>query len=161
MLAHKAEEEGIAFAERLAGLKPHVNYDTIPGIIYTWPEVASVGLTEEQVKESGKKYKVGKFNIGVTGRAKCLDETEGFVKIIADADTDRILGMHVIGPRASESAARALVSASGTSTSRGAVSSSSLTSTASPASTPASWRTPRLRPRTNSPRMRVTVVRQV
>ncbi len=102
MLAHKASEEGIAVAELIAGKAGHVNYHTIPSVIYTHPEVAAVGLTEEQVKESGKKYKVGKFNIGVTGRAKCLDETEGFVKIIADADTDRVLGMHVIGPRASD-----------------------------------------------------------
>jgi dihydrolipoamide dehydrogenase len=102
MLAHKASEEGIAVAELIAGKAGHVNYATIPSVIYTHPEVAAVGLTEEQVKETGKKYKVGKFNIGVTGRAKCLDETEGFVKIIADADTDRILGMHVIGPRASD-----------------------------------------------------------
>ena len=102
MLAHKASEEGIALAELLAGKAGHVNYNTIPSVIYTHPEVAAVGLTEEQVKEEGRKYKVGKFNIGVTGRAKCLDETEGFVKIIADAETDRILGMHVIGPRASD-----------------------------------------------------------
>jgi dihydrolipoamide dehydrogenase len=102
MLAHKASEEGIAVAELLAKKAGHVNYNTIPSIIYTHPEVAAVGLTEEQVKESGKKYKVGRFNIGTTGRAKCLDETEGFVKIIADAETDRILGMHVIGARASD-----------------------------------------------------------
>ena len=97
MLAHKASEEGIAVVELLAGKAGHVNYDTIPSVVYTHPEVAAVGLTEEQVKEAGRKYKVGKFNIGVTGRAKCLDETEGFVKIIADADSDRILGMHIIG----------------------------------------------------------------
>jgi dihydrolipoamide dehydrogenase len=102
MLAHKASEEGIAVTELIANKAGHVNYNTIPSVIYTHPEVAAVGLTEEQVKETGKKYKVGKFNIGTTGRAKCLDETEGFVKIIADADTDRILGMHVIGPRASD-----------------------------------------------------------
>ena len=102
MLAHKASEEGIAVAELIAGKAGHVNYNTIPSVIYTHPEVAAVGLTEEQAKENGKKYKVGKFNIGVTGRAKCLDETEGFVKIITDAATDRVLGMHVIGPRASD-----------------------------------------------------------
>jgi dihydrolipoamide dehydrogenase len=102
MLAHKASEEGIAVAELIAGKAGHVNYHTIPSVMYTHPEVAAAGLTEEQAKESGKKYKVGKFNIGTTGRAKCLDETEGFVKIITDADTDRILGMHVIGPRASD-----------------------------------------------------------
>lgn len=109
MLAHKASEEGIAVAELVAGKPGHVNYAAIPSVIYTHPEVAAVGLTEEQVKEAGKKYKVGKFNIGVTGRAKCLDETEGFVKIIADADTDRILGMHVIGPRASDLIAEAVL----------------------------------------------------
>jgi len=102
MLAHKASEEGIAVAELIAGKAGHVNYLTIPSIIYTHPEVAAVGLTEEQAKESGKPYKLGKFNIGITGRAKCLDETEGFVKIIADKESDRVLGMHVIGPRASD-----------------------------------------------------------
>ncbi len=102
MLAHKASEEGIAVAELIAGKAGHVNYATIPSVIYTHPEVAAVGLTEDQLKESGRKYKVGKFNIGNTGRAKCLDETEGFVKIIADAESDRVLGMHVIGPRASD-----------------------------------------------------------
>jgi dihydrolipoamide dehydrogenase len=102
MLAHKASEEGIALAELLAGKAGHVNYNAIPSVVYTHPEVAAVGLTEEQVKETGTNYKVGRFNIGVTARAKCLDETEGFVKIIADAESDRILGMHVIGPRASD-----------------------------------------------------------
>ncbi len=102
MLAHKASEEGIAVAELITGKAGHVNYQTIPSVVYTHPEVAAVGITEEQAKEAGKKIKIGKFNIGVTGRAKCLDETEGFVKIIADADNDRVLGMHVIGPRASD-----------------------------------------------------------
>jgi dihydrolipoamide dehydrogenase len=102
MLAHKASEEGIAVAELLADQPGHVNYNTIPSVIYTHPEVAAVGLTEEQVKESGQKYKVGKFSFLASGRARALDETEGFVKIIADAQTDRILGMHIIGPRASE-----------------------------------------------------------
>jgi dihydrolipoamide dehydrogenase len=102
MLAHKAEDEGIAFAERLAGGKTHVNYDVIPSVIYTWPEVASVGLTEEQVKESGRAYKVGKFPFSANARARCLDETEGRVKVLADAKTDRLLGVHVFGPRASE-----------------------------------------------------------
>ena len=86
MLAHKAEDEGIAFAEILAGKAGHVNYDTIPGVIYTWPELASVGLTEEQVKEKGLKYQVGKFPFLANGRAKAMDETEGLVKILADAD---------------------------------------------------------------------------
>jgi dihydrolipoamide dehydrogenase len=102
MLAHKAQEEGVAVAEHLAGQKPHVNYATIPSVVYTWPEVASVGLTEEQVKETGREYRVGKFPFLANGRARCLDETEGQVKILADAKTDRILGVHIIGPRASE-----------------------------------------------------------
>jgi dihydrolipoamide dehydrogenase len=102
MLAHKAQEEGAAVAELLAGQKPHVNYGTIPSVIYTWPEVASVGETEEQVKESGREYRVGKFPFLANGRARSLDETEGVVKIIADAKTDRLLGAHIFGPRASE-----------------------------------------------------------
>ena len=102
MLAHKAQEEGVAVAELLAGQKPHVNYGTIPSVIYTWPEVASVGETEEQVKESGREYRVGKFPFLANGRARSLDETEGIVKIIADAKTDRLLGAHIFGPRASE-----------------------------------------------------------
>ena len=102
MLAHKAQEEGVAVAELLAGQKPHVNYGTIPSVIYTWPEVASVGETEEQIKESGREYRVGKFPFLANGRARSLDETEGIVKIIADAKTDRLLGAHIFGPRASE-----------------------------------------------------------
>ncbi len=102
MLAHKASEEGIAVAELIAGKSGHVNYETIPSVIYTHPEVAAVGATEEQLKEKGVKYKVGKFPFAATGRAKCMDETEGFVKFLTDAGTDRILGMHVIGPRASD-----------------------------------------------------------
>jgi dihydrolipoamide dehydrogenase len=102
MLAHKAEEDGIAFAERLTGKKTHVAYDLIPSVVYTWPEVASVGLTEEQVKATGKEYRVGKFPFLANGRAKCMDETEGFVKVIADGQTDRILGVHILGPRASD-----------------------------------------------------------
>src|SRR5262249_35565334 len=91
MLAHNAEDEGIAFAERLAGRKTHVNYDAIPSVIYTWPELASVGQTEEQLKEGGRAYKVGKFPFIANGRARCLDETEGAVKVLADAKTDRLL----------------------------------------------------------------------
>jgi len=102
MLAHKASEEGIAFAELLAGKAGHVNYNTIPTIIYTHPELAAVGLTEEQVKETGKPYRVGKVPFLANGRAKCLDETEGMVKIITDEKTDRILGVHILGPRASD-----------------------------------------------------------
>jgi dihydrolipoamide dehydrogenase len=102
MLAHKAMEEGVVLVEQLAGMKPHVNYDAIPSVIYTWPEVASVGLTEEQVKEKGTEYKVGRFKFAATGRAKALDETDGFVKVITDAKTDRVLGVHILGPRASD-----------------------------------------------------------
>ncbi|HZU36508.1 MAG TPA: dihydrolipoyl dehydrogenase [Gemmataceae bacterium] len=109
MLAHKAEDEGIAVAEFLAGKKGHVNYATIPSVIYTWPEVASVGLTEEQVKETGRDYRVGKFPFSANGRARCLDETEGMVKILADAKSDRILGVHIFGPRASDMIAEAVV----------------------------------------------------
>src|SRR4051812_13417490 len=102
MLAHKASEEGVVFAETLAGMKPHVNYDAIPSVIYIWPEVASVGLTEEQVKEKGVEYRVGKFRFAATGRAKAMDETDGWVKVLADAKTDRVLGVHILGPRASD-----------------------------------------------------------
>lgn len=102
MLAHKAEEDGIACVERLAGMKTHVNYDTVPSVVYTWPEVASVGLTEEQVKAAGRDYRVGKFPFHANPRARCMDETEGLVKILADAQTDRVLGVHIIGPRASD-----------------------------------------------------------
>ena len=100
MLAHKAEEEGVALAERFAGQAGHVNYGVIPGVIYTWPEVASIGVTEETLKESGAKYKVGKFPFMANGRARAMGSTEGFVKILADADTDQILGAHIIGPDA-------------------------------------------------------------
>lgn len=102
MLAHKAEDEGMAVAEIIAGKHGHVNYDAIPGVIYTTPEVASVGLTEEGAKASGRKIKVGKFPLMGNARAKAMLQAEGFVKIIADADTDRILGAHIIGPGAGE-----------------------------------------------------------
>jgi dihydrolipoamide dehydrogenase len=102
MLAHKAEDEGMALAERLAGQAGHVNYDVIPGVIYTHPEVASVGLTEELCKEQGLKYKVGKFSFMGNGRAKAVFAGDGMVKLIADAETDRILGCHVIGPMAGD-----------------------------------------------------------
>jgi dihydrolipoamide dehydrogenase len=108
MLAHKAMEEGIAFAEMLAGQPAHVNYDTVPSVIYIWPEVASVGKTEEQLKEAGVEYRVGKFPFLASGRAKALDETEGVVKVLADAKTDRLLGVHIFGPRASEMIAEAV-----------------------------------------------------
>ena len=102
MLAHKAEDEGIAVAENIAGQSGHVNYDTIPGVIYTTPEVASVGKTEEQLKELNKKYKVGKFSFMANSRAKAIDDAEGFVKILADETTDKVLGAHIIGPHAGE-----------------------------------------------------------
>jgi dihydrolipoamide dehydrogenase len=108
MLAHKAQMEGIAVAERLTGHAARVNYDAIPGVIYTWPEVASVGLTEEQAKERGRPYRVGKFPFQANGRAICLGETEGLVKVLADAATDRLLGVHMIGPRVSELIAEAV-----------------------------------------------------
>ena len=98
MLAHKAEEEGIAVAEILAGQAGHVNYDVIPGVIYTSPEVATVGKTEEQLKKEKKSYKVGKFPFLANSRAKVNNETEGFVKILADNETDKVLGVHIIGP---------------------------------------------------------------
>ena len=102
MLAHKAEDEGIAVAENIAGQSGHVNYDTIPGVIYTTPEVASIGKTEEQLKESNKKYKIGKFSFMANSRAKAIDNAEGFVKILADETTDKVLGAHIIGPHAGE-----------------------------------------------------------
>ena len=98
MLAHKAEEEGIAVAEIIAGQAGHVNYDVIPGVIYTSPEVATVGKTEEQLKEENKSYKTGKFPFLANSRAKVNNETEGFVKILADSKTDKVLGVHIIGP---------------------------------------------------------------
>lgn len=108
MLAHKASEEGVALAEMLAGQPAHVNYDAIPSVIYIWPEVASVGKTEEQLKEAGIEYRVGKFPFAASGRAKAMDETEGIVKVLSDAKTDRLLGVHIFGPRASEMIAEAV-----------------------------------------------------
>ncbi|MCP4460769.1 MAG: dihydrolipoyl dehydrogenase [Cytophagales bacterium] len=102
MLAHKAEEEGVLVAEQLAGQKPHINYDLIPGVVYTWPEVASVGSTEEQLKKQDRAYKVGKFPFKALGRARASMDTEGLVKILADKQTDEILGIHIIGARAAD-----------------------------------------------------------
>ena len=102
MLAHKAEDEGIAVAENIAGQSGHVNYDTIPGVIYTSPEVASIGKTEEQLKVLKINYKIGKFSFMANSRAKAIDDTEGFVKILADEKTDQVLGAHLIGPHAGE-----------------------------------------------------------
>jgi len=102
MLAHKAEDEGIAVAENIAGQSGHVNYDTIPGVVYTTPEVAAIGKTEEQLKDSQMRYKVGKFSFMANSRAKAIDDAEGFVKILADEKTDKVLGAHIIGPHAGE-----------------------------------------------------------
>ena len=102
MLAHKAEEEGIAVAEIIAGQSGHVNYDLIPGVIYTSPEVATIGKTEEQLKKQNISYKIGKFPFMANSRAKAIDEPEGFVKILADNSTDKVLGVHIIGPHAGE-----------------------------------------------------------
>ena len=100
MLAHKAEDEGVAIAERLAGKAGHVNYGVIPGVVYTWPEVASVGQTEEELKAAGIAYNVGKFPFTANGRARAMGDTDGFVKLLADKTTDRLLGAHIIGPDA-------------------------------------------------------------
>ena len=109
MLAHKAEEEGIAVAEIIAGQSGHVNYDTIPGVIYTTPEVASVGKTEEQLRKEKINYKIGKFPFMANSRAKAVNESEGFVKILADQVTDKVLGVHIIGPHAGELIAEAVL----------------------------------------------------
>ena len=100
MLAHKAEDEGVVLAEMLAGQSGHIDYNLIPGVVYTWPEVANVGQTEEQLKEAGVKYKVGKFPFMANGRARAMNAIDGFVKILADAKTDRVLGCHIVGPEA-------------------------------------------------------------
>ena len=109
MLAHKAEDEGVAVAEIIAGLAGHVNYDVIPGVVYTYPEVASVGRTEEDLQEADVDYKVGKFPFTANGRAKVNHQTEGFVKVLADAASDRVLGVHIIGPEAGNLIAEAAV----------------------------------------------------
>nr|WP_314993033.1 dihydrolipoyl dehydrogenase [uncultured Capnocytophaga sp.] len=109
MLAHKAEEEGVYVAELLAGEKPHVNYDLIPGAVYTTPEVAAVGKTEQQLKAEGRAYKVGQFPMRALGRARASLETDGFVKVLADATTDEILGVHILGARASDLIAQSVV----------------------------------------------------
>ncbi len=109
MLAHKAEEEGIAVAEIITGQAGHVNYDIIPGVIYTTPEVASVGKTEEQLRKEKINYKIGKFPFMANSRAKAVNEAEGFVKILADQVTDKVLGVHIIGPHAGELIAEAVL----------------------------------------------------
>lgn len=109
MLAHKAEEEGVAVAEFIATGHGHVNYDCVPSVIYTWPELACVGLSEEQLKEKGIAYKAGSFPFTANARAKAIGTTDGSVKVLADAETDRILGVHIVGPRASDMIAEAVV----------------------------------------------------
>lgn len=109
MLAHKAEEEGVFVAETLAGQKPHINYNLIPGVVYTWPEVAGVGKTEEQLKEEGADYKVGSFPMRALGRSRASGDIDGFVKILADAKTDEVLGFHMIGARAADIVAEGVV----------------------------------------------------
>ncbi len=109
MLAHKASEEGVLVAEQLAGQKPHINYNLIPGVVYTWPEVAGVGKTEEQLKAEGVAYKVGNFPMRALGRSRASGDTDGFVKILADEKTDEILGIHIIGARAADLIAEAVV----------------------------------------------------
>lgn len=109
MLAHKAEEEGVLVAEIIAGQKPHIDYNLIPGVVYTWPEVASVGRTEEQIKEAGTPYKIGSFPFKASGRARASMDLDGLIKVIAHKDTDEILGVHMIGPRVADIIAEAVV----------------------------------------------------
>lgn len=109
MLAHKAEEEGVYVAETIAAQKPHINYLLIPGVVYTWPEVAGVGYTEEQLKEQGRTYKTGSFPFKASGRARASMDLDGLVKVLADKETDEILGVHMIGPRAADMIAEAVV----------------------------------------------------
>jgi dihydrolipoamide dehydrogenase len=109
MLAHKAEEEGVFVAELLAGQKPHINYDLIPGVVYTWPEVAAVGKTEQELKDAGTPYKVGKFPFKALGRARASMDTDGLVKVLAHAETDEVLGVHAVGPRVADVIMEAVV----------------------------------------------------
>jgi dihydrolipoamide dehydrogenase len=109
MLAHKAEEEGVAAVENIAGKHGHVMYAAVANVVYTWPEIASVGMSEEEAKKEGIEYRTGKFPFSANGRAKAMGETEGFVKVIADKRTDRLLGLHILGPRASDMIAEAAI----------------------------------------------------
>ena len=109
MLAHKAEEEGTFVAEIMNGEKPHIDYNLIPGVVYTWPEVAAVGKTEEELKAAKVNYKVGSFPFKASGRARASMDTDGLIKVLADADTDEILGVHMCGPRAADMIAEAVV----------------------------------------------------
>jgi dihydrolipoamide dehydrogenase len=105
---HEIEDEGVAVAEIMAGQAGHVNYEAIPSVVYTWPELASVGATEEELKERGVKFRSGTFPFMANGRAKAMDETEGVVKVLSDATTDRVVGVHIVGPRASDMIAEAV-----------------------------------------------------
>jgi dihydrolipoamide dehydrogenase len=109
MLAHKAEEEGVMVAETIAGQKPHIDYNLIPNVIYTWPEVAAVGKTEEELKTTGVDYKIGQFPMRALGRSRASGDTDGFIKILADSKTDEVLGVHMIGPRVADLIAEAVV----------------------------------------------------
>jgi dihydrolipoamide dehydrogenase len=109
MLAHKAEEEGVFVAEVIAGQKPHINHLLIPGVVYTWPEVAAVGYTEEELKSKGIAYKSGSFPFKASGRARASMDTDGFIKVLADATTDEVLGVHMIGPRCADLIAEAVM----------------------------------------------------
>ena len=108
MLAHKAEEEGVFVAETIAGQKPHINYNLIPGVVYTWPEVAAVGKTEEELKEEGIKYKSGQFPMRALGRSRASGDIDGMVKILADETTDEVLGVHMVGARVADLIAEAV-----------------------------------------------------
>ncbi len=108
MLAHKASEEGVLVAETIAGQKPHIDYNLIPGVVYTWPEVAAVGKTEEELKEEGRAVKIGNFPMRALGRSRASGDTDGFIKIIADEKTDEVLGVHMIGARAADMIAAAV-----------------------------------------------------
>ena len=110
MLAHKAEEEGVFVAEYIAGQKPHINYDLIPNIVYTWPEVASVGKTEKELKDSGKTYNIGSFPMRALGRSRASTDVDGIVKILSDSKTDEVLGVHIVAARAADLIMEAVVS---------------------------------------------------
>ena len=109
MLAHKSSEEGVMVAERLVGQQPHINHDTIPWVIYTDPEIAWVGKTESELKAAGTNYRSGSFSFAANGRAKAMDRAQGLIKVLADASTDRILGVHIVGPMASELIGQAVI----------------------------------------------------
>jgi dihydrolipoamide dehydrogenase len=109
MLAHKAEDEGVFVAERIAGQKPHINYRAIPWVVYTWPEVAGVGYTEQELKQDGKEFKIGTFSYRALGRARAANESEGIVKVLADKSTDELLGIHILGARAADMIAEAVI----------------------------------------------------